>query len=241
MAWYDAPHEFLKFALVAVASSILLSFESAIRARTASGQPNIVLILADDLGINDLACYGRSDHHTPNLDRLASQGMRFTCAYTAQPICSPSRAAIMTGKCPARLNLTNYLPGRPDAPSQRLLQPRIEGQLPIEEVTLAELLKNAGYATGLFGKWHLGESRFGPAEQGFDVVVSPPANTEPTRETGGKGEFLDHRRGGKIYRRAPRPAVLLLRAAQQSAHPARCGRRNWSRSTAMRSTRCMPR
>src|SRR4051794_36881949 len=75
-------------------------------------RPNIVLILSDDLGINDLACYGRKEHHTPNLDRLASQGMRFTCAYAAQPICSPSRAAIMTGKSPARLNLTNYLPGR---------------------------------------------------------------------------------------------------------------------------------
>jgi arylsulfatase A-like enzyme len=86
--------------------------------------------------------------------------------------------------------LTNFLPGRPDAPSQRLLQPRIEGQLPVEEVTLAELLKNAGYRTGLFGKWHLGESNFGPAKQGFDVVVAPPANTEPTPETGGKGEFL---------------------------------------------------
>jgi arylsulfatase A-like enzyme len=155
-----------------------------------SQRPNIVLILADDLGINDLACYGRNDHDTPNLDRLASQAMRFTCAYTAQPICSPSRAAIMTGKCPARLNLTNYLPGRPDAPSQRLLQPRIEGQLPLEEVTLAELLKRAGYATGLFGKWHLGEDAFGPRAQGFDVVVAPPANTPPKRETGGKGEFL---------------------------------------------------
>ena len=152
-------------------------------------RPNIVLILADDLGINDLGCYGRKDHRTPNLDRLASQGMRFTCAYTAQPICSPSRAAIMTGKCPARLNLTNFLPGRPDAPSQRLLQPRIEGQLPLEEVTIAELLKNAGYATGLFGKWHLGGPGFGPKEQGFDVAVSPPANTKPTLETGGKGEF----------------------------------------------------
>ena len=114
--------------------------QAADTAKTAS-RPNIVLILADDLGINDLGCYGRKDHQTPNLDRLASQGMRFTCAYTAQPICSPSRAAIMTGKCPARLNLTNYLPGRPDAPSQRLLQPRIEGQLPLEEVTVAEAAK----------------------------------------------------------------------------------------------------
>ncbi|HTN76576.1 MAG TPA: sulfatase-like hydrolase/transferase, partial [Pirellulaceae bacterium] len=136
-----------------------------------------------------MGCYGRKDHRTPNLDRLAAQGMRFTCAYTAQPICSPSRAALMTGKSPARLHLTNYLPGRPDAPSQRLLQPRIEGQLPIEEVTIAELLKNAGYATGLFGKWHLGGQGFGPQEQGFDVVVSPPANPKPLAESGGKGEF----------------------------------------------------
>ncbi len=134
-------------------------------------------------------CYGRRDHRTPNLDRLARQGMRFTCAYTAQPICSPSRAAIMTGKCPARLHLTNFLPGRADAPSQKLLQPRIEGQLPLEEVTLAELLREAGYATGLFGKWHLGGAGFGPQEQGFDVAVSPPANSEPSADEGGKGEY----------------------------------------------------
>jgi arylsulfatase A len=152
-------------------------------------KPNIVFIFADDLGINDLGCYGRQDHRTPHLNRLASQGMRFTCAYTAQPICSPSRAAIMTGKCPARLNLTNFLPGRADAASQRLLQPRIEGQLPLEEVTIAELLRRAGYATGLFGKWHLGGPGFGPEQQGFDVAVMPPANSRPTLETGGKGEF----------------------------------------------------
>ncbi|MEX2187875.1 MAG: sulfatase-like hydrolase/transferase [Pirellulales bacterium] len=155
----------------------------------ALAKPNIVLIFADDLGITDLACYGRQDHRTPNLDRLATQGMRFTCAYSAQSICSPSRAALMTGKCPARLNLTNYLPGRPDAPSQRLLQPRIEGRLPLEEVTIAEVLKDAGYATGLFGKWHLGGAGFSPREQGFDTVVMPPANTKPTREEGGKGEY----------------------------------------------------
>lgn len=161
----------------------------------ASRPPNIVLVFADDLGVADLGCYGRRDHHTANLDRLAAEGMRFTAAYTAQPICSPSRAALMTGKCPARLNLTNYLPGRPDAPSQKLLQPRIEGFLPLEEVTLAELLSQAGYATGLFGKWHLGGAAHGPERQGFAVVESPPANTPPTaaadpgREEGGKGEF----------------------------------------------------
>jgi arylsulfatase A-like enzyme len=123
------------------------------------------------------------------LDRLAQQGIRFTCAYTAQPICSPSRAALLTGKSPARLHLTNYLPGRPDSPSQKLLQPRIEGQLPLEEVTLAELLRDAGYTTGLFGKWHLGNAGFGPREQGFDTVVTPPANTTPTDQEGGKGEY----------------------------------------------------
>ncbi|HEX2474454.1 MAG TPA: sulfatase-like hydrolase/transferase, partial [Lacipirellulaceae bacterium] len=180
--------------MTAILIATFLSAASAARAQAADAtnaksKPNIVLILADDLGINDLGCYGRREHRTPNLDQLAAQGMRFTCAYTAQPICSPSRAAIITGKCPARLNLTNYLPGRPDTPSQRLLQPRIEGQLPLEEVTIAELLKQAGYATGLFGKWHLGEPGFGPNEQGFDVVVSPPADTEPTPETGGKSEF----------------------------------------------------
>lgn len=169
------PRHLRKFAsplvLIATLCGLPLPTHSAPPAK-----PNIVLILADDLGINDLHCYGRQGHATPNLDRLATQGMRFTCAYTAQPICSPSRAALMTGLCPARLHLTNYLPGRPDAPSQRLLQPRIEGQLPLEETTIAEVLKRAGYVTGLFGKWHLGGNGFGPQEQGFDVAFQPPAS-----------------------------------------------------------------
>lgn len=152
-------------------------------------RPNIVLILADDLGINDLNCYGREEHVTPNLNQLAAGGIRFTCAYTAQPICSPSRSALMTGKCPARMHLTNYLPGRPDASSQKLLQPVMEGQLPLEEVTLAEVLKRHGYATGLFGKWHLGGKGFGPKEQGFDVAFQPATDSQPSETEGGKHEY----------------------------------------------------
>ena len=152
-------------------------------------RPNIVLFLADDLGIYDLSCDGRSEHSTPRIDTLARQGMRLTEAYTSQPICSPSRAALLTGLTPARLHLTNYLPGRPDAPSQKLLQPVIEGQLPLEERTLAELLRDAGYATGLFGKWHLGGGRFGPLSQGFDLAVSPPETSTPSANEGGKSEF----------------------------------------------------
>ena len=152
-------------------------------------RPNIVLFFADDLGVYDLGCYGRQEHRTPRLDQLAQEGIRFNCAYTAQPICSPSRAALMTGLYPARLQLTNFLAGRADANSQKLLQPIIQGQLPVEEVTIAELLKQAGYKTGLFGKWHLGNGPFEPAAQGFDKVVMPKANTEPTATEGGKGEY----------------------------------------------------
>src|SRR5213593_4681641 len=155
----------------------------------AESRPNIVFILADDLGINDLGCYGRREHHTPNLDRLAVEGTRFTCAYVAQPICSPSRAAILTGKAPARLHLTTYLPGRPDCPSQTLLHPVIEQQLPLAEKTLAECLHDAGYATACIGKWHLGGAGFLPTDQGFDLYHPGNAVTKPSSTEGGKGEY----------------------------------------------------
>jgi arylsulfatase A len=155
----------------------------------AQPKPNIVLILADDLGINDLACYGRAEHSTPNLDRLAKEGVRFATAYCAQPICSPSRAALLTGKSPARLHLTNFLPGRADAPSQKLLQPVIAGQLPLEERTVAEILRGAGYATACIGKWHLGGAGFGPKEQGFDLAFAGKAKTQPGETEGSKGEY----------------------------------------------------
>lgn len=151
--------------------------------------PNVVFILADDLGVNDLSCYGRKDQATPRLDRLAAEGMRFTSAYCAQPICSPSRAAIMSGLAPARLHITTFLPGRGDAPSQKLLHPKINMQLALEHTTLAEHLKAAGYATACIGKWHLGGTGFGPQVQGFDVVHAGKPNTPPTADEGGKGEY----------------------------------------------------
>lgn len=157
----------------------------------AADKPNFVLIFADDLGINDLSCYGRKDQNTPNLDRMASEGVRFTCGYCSQPICSPSRAGIMTGKAPGRLHLTTFLPGRADAKSQKVLHPKINLQLPLEEKTLAEYLKEAGYTTAAIGKWHLGNAGFGPKDQGFDVAYASPANTTPSATEGGKGEY-DH-------------------------------------------------
>jgi arylsulfatase A len=177
----------------------------------ADAKPNIVVIFADDLGINDLSCYGRQDQPTPNLDRLAGEGIRFTSAYCAQPICSPSRAALMTGKHPARLHITTFLPGRANAKSQKLLHPQIAMQLPLAEKTLAEQLKEHGYATACIGKWHLGGADFGPEKQGFDVVYAGRASTPPSGTEGGKGEYdLTARAEKFIDDNQARPFFLYL-------------------------------
>lgn len=145
----------------------------------AAERPNVVIILMDDLGRNDLGCYGSTYHRTPHIDRLAAAGVRFTDAYAACPVCSPTRASILTGKYPARLHLTDWLPGRIDRPDQRLARSAFRQQLPLEEVTLAEALRTAGYATAAVGKWHLGGSGFLPTDQGFDVNVAGGANGSP--------------------------------------------------------------
>jgi arylsulfatase A len=179
----------MRLRLTGFAMTVAASFAAAWASATETpSRPNVIFILADDLGINDLGCYGRREHSTPHLDRLAAQALRFTCAYCAQPICSPSRAAILTGKAPARLHLTTYLPGRSDAPTQKLLHPAMRQQLPLAETTLAERLKAAGYATACIGKWHLGGRGFEPPQQGFDIYAPGNANTKPSDSEGGKGE-----------------------------------------------------
>lgn len=137
------------------------------------GKPNILFILVDDLGYHDLGYTGSSFYETPNIDKLASEGMVFTNAYAASPICSPSRAAIMTGKHPAALNITDYIPGnRHYGPhkDQKLASYPFKLFLDPKETTIAEALKENGYSTFFAGKWHLGETEnYFPDKQGFDI------------------------------------------------------------------------
>jgi len=118
--------------------------------------PNIVIILVDDLGWTDVGCFGSKYYETPNIDRLAARGMRFTNGYAACAVCSPTRASIMTGKYPARLHITNWIPGEGDAPWHLLRVPNWQPFLPLEEITVASALKPAGYVSAAIGKWHLG-------------------------------------------------------------------------------------
>jgi arylsulfatase A-like enzyme len=135
-------------------------------------RPNVVFILIDDMGWTDGACFGSKYYRTPSLDTLAAAGMRFTQAYAACAVCSPTRAAIMTGKYPARLHLTDWIPGE-DAPrNSRFRLPAWQQHLPLEETTLAEALKRLGYATAYIGKWHLGGPEFYPQHQGFDLNIA---------------------------------------------------------------------
>jgi arylsulfatase A-like enzyme len=207
----------LRVTTAILASMVFLPAAPSGQRAPAERPPNIVFILADDLGVNDLATYGRQEHRTPHLDRLAAEGTRFTTAYVASPICSPSRAAIMTGRAPARLHLTTFLPGRPDTVTQRLLHPPMRQQLPLEEVTLAEALRARGYATAAIGKWHLGATGFSPLEQGFDVYHPGQANTTPSGTEGGKGEY-DLTREAIRFIGANRERPFFLYLAHNNPH-----------------------
>lgn len=189
---------------------ILAGAALSVSSKAADTPPNIVFFVADDLGAHDLGCYGSTFYETPNLDRLAGEGMLFTDAYAACPVCSPTRAALVTGKWPQRTGITDYI-GAPLTPEQwkrntKLLPASYADRLALEEVTFAEVLKGAGYATFFSGKWHLGPEGWWPENQGFDVnkggmdrggpyggkkYFSPYGN--PRLEDGPEGEHLPDR------------------------------------------------
>ena len=152
---------------------LILASVQGLPASEPKSKPNIVFILADDLGWADLGCYGSTFYETPNLDNLAKEGMRFTASYAASSVCSPTRASIITGKYPARLNLTDWLPGRGNKADQKLKGPDISQSLPPQEFSFAKALKSDGYRTAFMGKWHLGESpECWPEHHGFDVNIA---------------------------------------------------------------------
>lgn len=136
--------------------------------------PNVVFILVDDLGYSDVGAYGSDYYETPNIDELAREGMKFTTAYSAYMLCSPTRAALLTGKNPARLHITHAIPieGDKRLDNTMLLGPDYVKNLPLEEVTVAESLKEAGYNTVSIGKWHVAwDEQYYPEHQGFDVNI----------------------------------------------------------------------
>ena len=138
---------------------------------TSTQPPNIIFILADDLGWADLPVYGNHFNEAPNLDRLAANGMRFTNAYAASAVCSPTRASIISGQYPARVGIIDFITGH-WRPYEQVTVPINRTQyLPLDTYTMGELMKDAGYTTGYFGKWHLGGKDHYPEKQGFDQSV----------------------------------------------------------------------
>ncbi|MFB3829912.1 MAG: sulfatase [Bryobacteraceae bacterium] len=184
---------------------------AAAPAQAAASRPNFVFILGDDLGWADTGCYGSRLHETPNIDHLAASGMRFTGAYSACPVCSPTRAAIMTGKYPARIGLTDYLPGLQPTDRPLLSVQDLDG-LPLSEVTIAQALKEAGYHTFMRGKWHLGEAP--PQKFGFDdaAIVNGARRAAANRDQNITEESV------RFLRAAPKDRPFLLYLAFTYPH-----------------------
>lgn len=147
--------------------------------RAQDEKPNVIIILADDLGYGDLGCTGHPSIRTPNLDRMAAEGLRFTDFYAAAPVCTPSRAALLTGRLAVRSGMAHD--------TRRVLFPDSAGGLPAEEITLAEALRARGYATACVGKWHLGHlPRYLPTRHGFDTFFGLPYSNDMDRVAGAK-------------------------------------------------------
>jgi len=184
-------------------------------------KPNIVIVFADDLGYGDLGCYGHPSIRTPHLDRMAAEGLRFTDFYSAAEVCTPSRAALLTGRLPIRNGMCSN--------TRRVLFPNSAGGLPGEEITLAELLKGQGYATACIGKWHLGHlPEYLPTRHGFDYYFGIPYSNDMDRTADapkGRAAFLDPRsaywnvpliRNDKVIERPAEQTTLTRRYTEES-------------------------
>lgn len=193
----------------------------------ADSKPNILIILIDDLGWMDLHCQGNASLHTPHIDEFATEGMRFTNAYAPSPVCSPTRAAILTGRSPARLHITNHLPhqDRFTPEDSKLLPAEMLDHLPLDHVTIAERLRgDAGYATAFIGKWHLyveKDHQYGPLAQGFDINLGgcsfggPPTYFDPY----GIDSLPDRRKGEFLSERLADEAIAFMKEQHEKGKP----------------------
>jgi arylsulfatase A-like enzyme len=213
----DQPEPIMR--LLAILSLSIIA--SVLAAGEQAAKPNVVLILADDLGWTDLGCFGSDFYQSPHLDQLAREGMRFTANYSACTVCSPTRAALLTGKYPARLHVTDWIPGLPPE-NPKLIVPEFTKFLRHEETTIAELLHEAGYATASIGKWHLGDEAYYPDKHGFDLNVAGTEAPQPrpgyfapyniaTLPQGPAGEYITDRLGSE--------AVRFIRAQVKAEQP----------------------
>src|SRR5262249_29504085 len=171
--------------------------------------PNFVIILADDLGYGDLGCLGHPTIRTPHLDRMAAEGQRYTSAYVAGEVCTPSRAALLTGRLPVRSGMASA--------GRRVLFPHSAGGLPQTEITIAKALKDLGYATGMVGKWHLGHlPPYLPTRHGFDSYFGLPYSNDMDNVSGKGAEAILHPKVEYFHVPLLRGEAVVERPADQT-------------------------